>query len=249
MKRYVFILIAVVLYSCDADKGLNCFQTAGTIISEEITVPSFDKVIVFERTQLFIAQGDTHKVVVETGDNLLNDIEVSVTEGLLTIMNTNGCNLVRDYGLTKVYVTTPTLTEIRSSSGLTIKSVGTLAFPSLVLFSEDTDEEDAFHTDGDFELDLNVESLRIETSGLSDFRLSGLATTATYNLLGSHTSIDASDVISQDVTFFQRSSNHLYVFPLASLTGTIVNSGNVYAGNHPPIVEVTAPYTGRLIFQ
>jgi hypothetical protein len=247
--RYLLVMLSIVLLSCDADKGLNCFQTAGAIITEEVTVASFDRIVVFERTQLFIEQGAAYKVVIETGENLLNDIKVSVSDGLLTIMNMNGCNLVRDYGLTKVYVTTPTLSEVRSSTGLAIKSVGTLSFPSLTLLSEDIQEEDAFHTDGDFELDINVALLRIETSGLSDFRLTGVATVADYNLLGSHTFIDAGNVISQDVTFFQRSSNHLIVHPIQSLTGDIVNSGNVYANNQPPIVEVTEQYTGRLIFQ
>lgn len=249
MRKIIVILFFISLYSCDTDKGLNCFQAAGSVVSEEVTVSPFDKVVVFERTQLFISRGETHKVTIESGENLLNDIEVSVTDGLLTIMNTNGCNLVRDYGLTKVYVTTPSLTEIRNSSGLTVKSVGTLSYPSLVLLSEDIEEEDAFHTDGDFELDINVNLLRIETSGLSNFRLTGVADTATYNLLGSHTSIDARAVQSQDITFFQRSSNHLYVNPIQSLTGDIVNGGNVYSFNTPPVIDVTEQYTGRLIFQ
>ncbi len=249
MKKIILFIITMVALSCDSDKGLDCFQAAGTIITEEISITSFDQIVVFERTQLFIEQGETYKVIVETGENLLNDIEVSVTDGLLTIMNTNSCNLVRDYGITKVYVTTPTLNEVRNSSGLTVKSIGTLSFPSLTLLSEDTQEEDAFHTDGDFELDINVDSLRIETSGLSDFRLTGLATSAEYNLLGSHTSIDARAVVSQNITFFQRSTNHLYVYPEQSLIGDIVNGGNVYSFNQPPLVEVTEQYTGRLIFQ
>lgn len=249
MKKYLFVILGILFYGCDSDKGLNCFQAAGSTITQEVATASFSRIVVFERTQLFIEKGDTHKVVIETGENLLNDIEVSVTDGLLSIMNTNGCNLVRPYGITKVYVTTPNLTEIRNSSGLTIKSLGTLDFPELVLLSEDIEEEDAFHTDGDFELDLDVTFLRIETSGLANFRLSGTATSATYNLLGSHTSIDARNVNSQDIIFFQRSSNHLYVNPLNSLTGDIVNGGNVYSFNQPPVVNVTEQYTGRLIFQ
>jgi hypothetical protein len=78
---------------------------------------------------------------------------------------------------------------------------GALRYPSLTLF-EYIQEEDAFHTDGDFELDINVANLRIETNGLSDFRLTSVATMADYNLLRNHTFIYAGDVISQDVTFF-----------------------------------------------
>ena len=75
----------ITFFGCDSDKGLNCFQAAGDIIQEEFTVEPFDKITVWERTQLFIKQGDTQKVVVETGENLLNDIEVQIKDGVLNL--------------------------------------------------------------------------------------------------------------------------------------------------------------------
>ena len=85
MKKSIFLIMLLAFLGCDSDKGLNCFQAAGDIIQEEFTVDTFTKITVWERTQLFIKQGDTQKVVVETGENLLNDIEVQVEDGMLNL--------------------------------------------------------------------------------------------------------------------------------------------------------------------
>ena len=41
------------------------------------------------------------------------------------------CNFVRDYGLTKVYVTAPNVSEITNNSEFTVHSIGVLNYPNL----------------------------------------------------------------------------------------------------------------------
>ena len=249
MKKLIYIPLLLLLIACDSDKGLNCFQAAGTIISSEIETEDFTKIAVYERIQLIVIKGNEYEVVVETGENLLNDIEVKVEDDQLILINNNGCNVVRDYGITKVFVTTPNLTEIRNSSGLTVESQGVLSYSNLTLLSEDQEEEDAFHSDGDFKLQLAVDELRVVTTGLSDFILSGTATTATFLMNNGDTSIDAGALFVENVILFQRSTDDLIVNPQQSIMGEIVNSGNVFSKHEPPIVNVTEVYTGRLIFE
>ena len=237
------------LFGCDSDKGLNCFQASGTIIQEEFTVDSFSKITVWERTQLIIKQGDTQKVVVETGENLLNDIEVQVKDGVLNLRNTNGCNLVRDYGITKVYVTTPNIERIRNSSGLAVIGIGKLSFPTLTLISEDRESEDAFHIDGDFKLDIQVENLQIVSNGLSNFFLTGTAARANIGLYAGDSRVEAANLIIGDLMIFHRGTQDMIVNPQNSIRGKIVSLGNVIAKNRPPIVEVEELYRGRLIFE
>src|SRR5699024_2707590 len=160
MKRFIFLLLVIFSFSgCDSDKGWDCLKSAGKMIQREIRVDEFDKITVWDRTKLIIQQGDEQKVIVETGENLMRKVTVSVNDGRLEIHNNNRCNLVRDYELTKVYVTTPNISEIRSSTGYGIESRGTLAFPSLKLLSEDQADDVKYHTSGDFVLDLNIENL------------------------------------------------------------------------------------------
>ncbi len=249
MKKILFLITLITFLGCDSDKGLNCFQAAGDIIQEEFTVDTFSSIIVWERTQLIIEQGETQKVVVETGENLLNDIEVQVKDGALNLRNNNGCNVVRDYGLTKVYVTTPNIDSIRNSSGLPVESIGTLSFPTLALISEDFEEEDAFHIDGDFKLDLQVENLDIVANGLSNFYLSGTADTATFSLFAGDGRIEAENLLVGELTIFHRGTQDMIVNPQEAIRGKIVSLGNVIAKNRPPIVEVEELYRGRLIFE
>jgi hypothetical protein len=250
MKRIVYILSLVIFVGCDSDKGLNCFQTSGTIIQEEFTVPEFSKVLVWERVELILQQGPVQKVVVETGENLLNDIELLVKDGQLNIYNHNGCNVVRDYGITKVYVTSPNLTEIRSSSGLPVSSIGTLSYPVLNLLSEDyTVDEDFYHSDGDFRLQLEVERLSIIANGLSRFYLNGSVNRLNIGLYAGDGSVEAGNLIAQHVNIhLHRSTNRIVVHPLESIFVKIVSIGDVIAKNRPPEVEKIELYTGRLIF-
>lgn len=126
MKNLVYALLILLSVGCNSEKSWDCFKSSGDIIQNEIAVASFTKIIVWDRTKLVIQQGDEQKVVVETGENLMANVEVSVANRKLEIRDKNSCNLVRDYGITKIYVTSPNITEIRSSSGYLIESVGTL---------------------------------------------------------------------------------------------------------------------------
>jgi len=249
MKKIIAFTFLITLLGCDSDKGLNCFQSAGTIIQTEITVETFTKIIVWERAQLIIEQGPIQKVVIETGENLLNDVDVYVEDGLLNIFNNNGCNVVRDYGITKIFVTTPNVTEIRNSSGLPVESIGTLRFADLTLLSEDEENEDEFHTDGNFVLDLDVENLSIVANGLSNFYLKGKATNASFGFYASDGRIFAEDLIVQNLEIFQRSTGDWNVNPQKSITGKILSLGNVISQTRPPIVDVEQPYRGKLIFE
>lgn len=250
MKKLFYIVLLFSFFGCDSDSALDCFQAAGDSIQEEFSVEEFSKIIVWERVQLFVQQGETQKVVVETGENLLNDIEVKVIDGQLNVYNHNSCNLVRDYGLTKVYVTTPNVTEIRSSTGLPTESIGVLSFPTLRLLSEDQNTEDGYHIDGDFKLQLDVGTLDIVANGLSRFYLSGQADILNIGLYSGDCSVDAGSLITENVRInLHRSTNNIIVNPQASIYAKLVSIGNVIAKNRPPIVEKIELYTGRLIFE
>ncbi|WP_347374153.1 head GIN domain-containing protein [Aequorivita sp. Q41] len=249
MKKIVYIVLIFLFVGCSSDKSWDCFQEAGNIVQTEITVQPFTKILVWERTKLFIQQGDTQKVVVETGEHLMNDVEVYVVDGKLEIHNNNSCNLTRDYGLTKVYVTSPNITEIRSSTGLPIESIGVLRYPSLLLLSDDQNTEDGYHTDGDFILNVETENLSVVANGLSKFYLSGRATKANYGFYASDSRMFAENLIVQNLYVFNRSTADMIVNPQESIRGKIVGLGNVISKNRPPIVAVETLYRGKLIFE
>jgi len=249
MKKILYIAITILFITCDSDKGLGCFTKAGTIIEREITVDPFTRIVVFERVQLFIEEGPIQKVIIKTGDNLINEVEVKVEGDLLSVIDNNSCNFIRDYDITKVYVISPNITEIRNSSSLEITSLGVLSFPEINLYSENFGNEDVYRTNGDFNLTLNVEEVKITSNGISTFQLSGNANKATFGLFSGNTRVLAENLIINDLHLYHRSSNKMVVNPIMSIQGEIVSIGNVIAKNRPPIVEVEELFEGKLIFE
>ena len=249
MKNIFLVLLFLILTACSSDSGWDCIQTAGNIIQKEVSVKPFTKILVWERTKVYIQQGEEQKVVVETGENLMNDIQVNVTNGKLEIHNNNSCNLIRDYEVTKVYITSPNITEIRSSTGYLIESIGVLRYPSLTLLSEDQKNEDQYHIDGDFKLNLDVQSLSVVANGLSKFYLKGNATNTNFGLYAGDCRIFAENLIIQNLYIFHRSTGEMIVNPQQAIRGKIVSLGNVISKNKPSIVEVEELYRGRLIFE
>lgn len=249
MRVILHILILVLLFSCNGENVPDCFQNAGNIVQQEFTLNVFDKITVFERVELIIKDETEQKVVVETGEYLLNDIEVSVEDGRLIIRNNNTCNLTRDYGITKVYVSSPNLTEIRQSSGLTISSDGALNYDSIVLLSEDFNASEEFHTNGNFNLEINSETVRITTNDNSSVFLSGAVTNINIGFFSGDGRFEGANLIAQNINVFHRGSNDMIINPQQSLTGEIRSTGDVISLNQPSTLDVEEFYTGQLIFQ
>ena len=249
MKKIIYLLFLTAILSCDSQYSLDCFQDAGNIIQEEFEVDPFKKIQVWERVQLIVSQGETQSVRVQTGDNLMNEIVVRVKDSILTVSDRNSCNFVRDYAVTKLYVTSPNIVEIRNSSGLTVESDGVLGFDELTLISQDPFNEDEYHMDGDFRLDLDVATLRIRANGLSKFYLNGKAGHANFALYDGDVRVEAAGLEIRGIYFYHRSTNKIIIDPLIALRGEIWGLGDVISLNRPPIIEVEEFFRGRLIFE
>jgi len=247
MKKLAYILITVLLTSCNGDKVPDCFQNSGDIIQQQFEVATFDKITVFERIELILTEAPTESVIVETGEYLMNDIKVYVEEGRLILKDENACNITRNYGITKVYVNAPNITEIRNSSGLAMRSDGVLSYPRMTLISEDSQDEDAFHTDGDFHLQVNCQYLYVATNNLSNIFISGTVDDLVVRFYSGDGRFEGADLIALNIEIFQRSSNDMILNPQLSLTGEIRSTGDVILVNEPPVLNVQQFYTGHLI--
>lgn len=252
MRNLMFILFgALVLNGCNSENAWDCFQKSGDIVQQEFDMDKFKKIIVWNRVQLFISYGPEQKVVVETGENLMNEIRVRVEDSILKVSDRNSCNYTRDYGITKVYVTTGIDSlEIRNSSGLTTTSIGPILFKKLTLISEDRAEADEFHVDGDFKFDeLDLQQLVISANGLSKFYLSGKSVSGNFGMYDSDVRIEAADLEIQNLYLFHRSTNKMIVKPSRLIQGIITGLGDVICLSNPPIVNVEERFTGKLIFE
>jgi len=249
MKRVFCLMILGLMLGCNTEDAPGCFKKAGDIISEEVEVSPFNEIMVYERVKLYINQGEEQKVVVETGENLMDDVVVNVENNRLSIRNEASCNLVRDYEITKVYVTVTDLTWLQNSSGSTIESKGTLKLNDLWLRSVNQERDLSIHTDGDFKLDLDVQNLRITNDNVSNYFLTGKAKSVNAFFAAGDGRLEGAYFIVQNYDIFHRGTNKMIINPQQSIKGEIRSSGNVIAKNHPPVVSVEEFYTGKLIFE
>ena len=248
MKVVKYIALLVLVFACDSENAGDCFQKAGTITQQELNVGTFTKILVNRDIELIVKQGATQKVVVESGENLLNDITAEVIDDKLILTDNNTCNYVRNYGITKIFITSPNITEIRSSTQYDISSDGVLTYPSLTILSEDFGAPDTF-TNANFNLQVDNTSLRIVFNNLSNAFISGTTENLAITFAAGTSRFEGRDLIAQNISIWNRSSNDMILNPQQEIKGRISGTGDVICVNEPPVVDVEEQYKGRLIFE
>lgn len=248
MKKLLFIFVLGCLFACDSEDANDCFQKTGDIIQKEIVVSSFDKILVNRNIELILKEAPETRVLIETGKNLLNDVEVVVVNNQLRVVDNNTCNFVRDYIPTKIYVSAPNITQIRCSTQYDISSDGVLNYSNLSLFSEDFNSEGDF-TIGDFRLQVNSNSLSVTSNNLSSFYISGETNNLSVGFYAGSGRFEGAGLLAQNVIVSHRGYNDMIVNPQFSLTGVLRGTGDLISKNHPPTVEVEQLYIGKLIFE
>lgn len=247
MKKIYFTLILLTFISCDKEDASDCFQTSGSIITEEIRVNDFSKIEVNEGITLVLKDGASQEIIVETGANLINEVEATVVGDKLVLFDHNNCNYVRDYGITTIYVTSPNITEIRSNTQFEVRSDGILTFPNLTLISENFTNDSA--AAGNFRLQIQNQELNILFNNLSNLFISGSTARFDIDFPGGNSRVEAEDFAANTISIFSRGSNDIIINPQLELSGDIFGTGDIIAVNRPALITLTAHYTGRLLFQ
>lgn len=247
MKKILLVLSLVLLFSCE--KPGDCVESLGDITTKEVAVTPFTRVEIHKGIELIVSQGPEYKVVIETGENIIDDIEVTQIGNILSCRNNNTCNWVREYGVTKVYVTAPDLSDIYSKSERNVSSVGALTYPVLRLFSLDKDGDGLEGAGtGDFFINVNNSQLVIQTNNVSRFYISGTTTQGLFEFYAGDSRIEAQDLTIQNLEVFHRGSNDMIVKPIQSITGKMVSTGNIILKNNPPLLDVQQLYQGQVIY-
>lgn len=246
------ILISILIFalvSCNSESAPNCFQNAGNLSRDEIVVQDFTKITVFENVSLVLKQGPETIVEVEAGEFLRDEISVEVEGDRLILRDTNDCNYFREYGTTTIYVTTPNITEIRSSTGNTIRSEGVLLYPTLTLLSESFINPESETTDGEFDLDVATASLNVVVNGIAYFKLRGTTENLSLNIAAGDSRIEAENLVAENVTIDHRGTNDIFINPQETLSGVIRGTGDVVSYNRPAVVDVEVLFNGKLFFK
>ncbi len=244
MKNILLLFLTLSLFNCNPN---DCFESTGKTIQKEIVLPIFNKIEVGNEISLLLKQGNSQKVIIKSGENIIENVSAEVIDGKLIVEEENICNLNRDYAVTTLIITSPNIIEIRSNTARNIKSEGVLTYSNLFLVSED------FNTNalniGDFNLNINCQNLTVSCNGSSIVTIKGTTENLNVGFYAGSTRFIGNDLIANNVTIIQKSSNDILVNPQNSITGNIHSVGDVLSFNRPNIVSVTEHYTGKLIFK
>lgn len=246
MKKHRHYLLFIFILSCAKDAAPDCLQASGEMVVREYTLDAFDRIIVHENIELTIKTGSEYLLKVTAGEHLISDVKYNISEGLLSLTDNNQCNWVRSYTPTKIVLTTPTLTEIRSNTQYSISSDGVLIFQNLNLISENFNQDNI--SSGDFNLQVQNENLRIISNNLSQFFISGHTDTLFVGFYSGITAFFGADLEANHITVYHRSSHDMVVNPQESLSGELRSTGDLISTQRPSFVDVQELYTGNLIF-
>ena len=248
MRNWLYIIFLICLMGCDTENAPDCFQRTGDILQREVLVEDFTRILVNPNVEMVLKQGEKTSVVIETGDNLIDEVTARVEGDRLILENTNDCNFVRGFNQTKIFVTAPEITEIRSATQFDISSDGVLSYNELSLFSEDF-FEDAGYATGIFNLTISSERITVVGNNIASFLIHGKTENLKITFASGTGRFEGADLISQNVQVFHRGSNKIIINPQSSIKGEIRSTGDVICVNKPDIIEVEEFFTGRLIFQ
>lgn len=243
------LLIATLFFGCNGENIPDCLQNSGDLFRDEVSLPEFDKITVFENVALVLKQGDVQKVEISTGEYLRDEVTANVEGDRLLLKDTNDCNYFREYGLTTVYVTSPNITEIRSSTGQPIKSDGILSYDTLSLISESFNNPESETTDGEFDLEVDSRTISVSVNGIAYIQLRGNTENLRLTVPAGDSRIEAQNLTAQNVSLNHRGSNDMFVNPQRAIGGTIRGTGDVISANRPGTVAVEELYKGRLVFR
>ena len=248
MKK-IILLLSVLITFVSCEKPSECVESTGDMTSRTVAVSPFTRIKAYRGIAIEITQGPDYSLRIESGKNLIDNIEVTQVDNQIILKDNTTCNWLRDYGQTTIYITAPNIEEIYSKTDRDIRSNGVLTYPNLTVRSVDKngDGETGAGT-GDFYLTVNNTLLDIESNNVSRFYLSGTTTNAVFNFWAGDSRIEGENLSVQNISVYHRGSNDMIVKPIQQITGTMVSTGNIILKNNPPIVNVQQLYQGHIIY-
>jgi hypothetical protein len=225
------------LESCDNSSAPDCLQSSGQIITEEVTLPAFNTIILNDDIDIYIGNGSGQRVFVRLGENLIPEIRMEVNNNKLVITNDNTCNWLREPGNPGIYIYSDSISKIESYAYNNIISLDTLRFRRLDLFTDGN---------GDFKVKMEGDSLYVRSEFISNFYISGSLKFLRILFLDD-SQFHGKDLVCDWIRAYQLGSNVMEIFPVEGLLASIESTGSIYYYNDPVNLDISITGTGKLI--
>ncbi|WP_456376338.1 head GIN domain-containing protein [Lutibacter sp.] len=218
-KITVILVVLFTTTSCFMD-GLTGIRGNGNIISEDRTIHSdFDVIKVQQGISLYLTQGNSTTLNVEADENILDLLITEVKNNELKVYFEK--NVYRAKAR-NVYLTTKDISEIRTSSGASVKSENTLHVNALDLNSS---------SGSSIKVYVNGTEISSEASSGANIDIYGKTTNFSANA-SSGSSIDADKLETVDAYVKASSGASIDVNATGKLTAKASSGGAIdFVGN------------------
>lgn len=164
-----------------------------------------------------IKNGSSTEVKVEADDNLIGDIETTVSGHTLHIRTRDGVNF--NNGHYKVYIIAPEISDIESSGAANVEIKNILKTPGKLKL----DASGAASIDGE----LDAPEISTEATGASNLKLRGRTRDLDARASGSGT-IDADDLMSETAKVHASGAATAHVYASVQLDADASGAANIY---------------------
>lgn len=239
-KSGVFFMLGLLFFSgCiidinDDDDGLlGCTRGGGDIISRELFLDEFDRIELNLPAKVILTQGEQQEVIVEGYENIIERIELDVSDDLWVI-ETRRC--VRDIDDLTIFITLPAYEELRIAGSGEIISETILEVDDIELYIAGS---------GDIDLGLAADDIDAKVAGSGNIYLEGGADQVDLEVSGSG-SVKAFELTCEQADVRIVGSGDVEISVNTELDVRIAGSGNVYyRGN--PVIDVNISGSGNVI--
>lgn len=244
MIRTLVVLFFVVflLIGCKKPEDRTCWKSHGKEVTKEIMLPSFSRLYLHEHMEFVLVQDSIEKITITGGENMLNFIEATVTDGLLDIQNKNKCSFLRSYKK-KIIVEIhfKSLINILFQGTLPLTNRGVLKFDWLTFLLKDGA--------GSVNLNLEAESLHATIShGWGDFTFSGKTKKANITVRSNGFCDTYGLEVSDVLTVISKTPGAVKVNADGSkIKAQIDADGNIYYIGSPAMIELNRYGNGNLM--
>ncbi len=223
MKRFTILtlLLSTFFISCRFTTGKR-INGNGNITTESRQVGSFSGVNVSSDIDVYIKQDSIASVKIETDENLLEFVHITIDDGILEIEEEDGFNLRSAKGI-KVYVSGPSFKSFEVSGASNIYGENKI--------TGNNEIDIQISGAGSLKMELNAPAIRAELSGASHLGLKG--ETKNLRLDGSGaSSIDCFDLMSEETQVDLSGASNADVYASVKLVANVSGASDVkYIGN------------------
>ncbi len=195
-------------------------EGSGNIQKESRPVPHFDKIEVGSAFTVFLSKGDP-SVIIETDDNLNQNIETLVEDGTLVI-NSSG---IKNPTSLKVYVTSPNITNIELSGAARLESKNLLEYPVLNIEAAGASRAN---------IEVNTQQLTTEVTGASRVTLRGNAVNHISEVTGA-SSVNAMMLKTITTTADVKGAGRMSIFAKNQINADVKDAGTITYFDNPDI--------------